>query len=63
MKQRNKKFNSLQLNKVKVSQILGGITDPDLDGDGEKETPKTGQECSDSNADCQATDVRTCNPR
>lgn len=63
MKQRNKKFNSLLLNKVKVSQIVGGITDPNLDEDGTKETPKTGQECVDSIVNCLATNVRACSPR
>lgn len=63
MKKSNQKFNSLQLNKVIVSQIVGGITDPDNEGDGTKETPKTGQECNNSNAACQATNVRACSPR
>lgn len=64
MKKNSHKFNALRLNKIKVSQIFGGITDPDLDDDGSKEPPPTyGQNCNNSNAACQATNVRACSPR
>lgn len=69
MKKRNQKFNALRLNKVIVSQmVLGGITDTgyfcDDTYDGEKEPPPTyGQNCNNSNAACQATNVRACSPR